>query len=94
MIYKNYNLGPTLGMSWLKFLFNKQIIIRYQSYVGWGKILGGGFCLYLHVICFDFDSGVGIGPVTLTFWPWGEGGGKHPSKTFQRPCVVPSNLSI
>jgi len=39
---------------------------------------GGGVCLYLHVIRFDFDSGVGI-PVTLTFWPWG-GGGKLPSK--------------
>jgi len=38
--------------------------------VGWEKILGGGGCLYLHVISFDFDSGVGI-PVTLTFLPWG-----------------------
>jgi len=37
--------------------------------VGWGKILGG-FCLYLYVISFDFDSGVGM-PVTLTFWPGG-----------------------
>jgi len=45
--------------------------LRCQTYVGWGKILGGGgFCLYLYVISFDFDSGVGI-PVTLTFWPWG-----------------------
>jgi len=44
-------------------------------YLGWGKILGGVFCLYLYVISFDFDSGVSI-PVTLTFWP----GGKHPSK--------------
>jgi len=36
----------------------------------------GFFCLYLYVISFDFDSGVGI-PVTLLF---GLGGGKHPSE--------------
>jgi len=30
----------------------------------------GFFCLYLYVISFDFDSGVGI-PVTLTFWSGG-----------------------
>jgi len=54
------------------------------SYVGWGKILGEGvFCLYLHVISFDFDSGVGI-PVTLTFWP---GGVNTLAKPPQRPCV-------
>jgi len=40
----------------------------------WAGEQSWGFCLYLHVISFDFDSGVGI-PVMLTFWP----GGKHPS---------------
>jgi len=40
------------------------------------KSLGFFLPIHLHVISFDFDSGVGI-PVTLTFWPRGG----HPSKT-------------
>jgi len=52
----------------------------------------GGFCLYLHVISFDFDSGVDI-PVTLTFCP---GGGVNTLPTPpppQRPCVILSLCS-
>jgi len=54
----------------IKFKSDEVVETTARAYVGWGKILGGGFCLYLHVISFDFDSGVSI-PVTLTFWPWG-----------------------
>jgi len=43
---------------------------RYLRHTWAGEKSLGGFCLYLYVISFDFDSGVGI-PVTLTFWPWG-----------------------
>jgi len=44
--------------------------IDVPSIRGLGKNPWGVFCLYLYVISFDFDSGVGI-PVTLTFWPGG-----------------------
>jgi len=44
---------------------------RRHEHVGWVKFLGGGgVCLYLYVLSFDFDSEVGI-PATLTFRPGG-----------------------
>jgi len=53
------------------------------------KSWGGGFCLYLYVISFDLDSGVGI-PLGLTFCP---GGGVNTlaNPTPPAPCVVLSS---
>jgi len=46
--------------------------------VGKKTLGGGGSPIPLHVISFDFDSGVRI-PVTLTFWPV-KGGGNTQAK--------------
>jgi len=37
---------------------------------GLGKNPWGGVCLYLYLISFDFDSGVGI-PCNVNFLAWG-----------------------